>query len=223
MDGLELLGKIQQLRPSMPVLVMTAQNTPERVIRSILERAFAYFSKPFAPSAVLDMVAHALENPPGRDDIEVLSAKPEWIALQLRCKLETADRLLQFLRELQPELSADEQNDIAMAFRELLINAIEHGGHLDPEQKVEVAYIRLSHAILYYIRDPGAGFSFDNLAHAAVASAPGDPMRHLAIRSEAGIRPGGFGILMTRQIADELIYNEKGNQVLLVKYLGRPA
>jgi len=34
-----------------------------------------------------------------------------------------------------------------------------------------------------------------------------------------GMRPGGFGILLTRNIADDLLYNEKGNEVLLIKYL----
>jgi anti-sigma regulatory factor (Ser/Thr protein kinase) len=35
------------------------------------------------------------------------------------------------------------------------------------------------------------------------------------------MRPGGFGIMLVKQIADELIYNEAGNEVMLVKYLGR--
>ena len=218
LDGLELLHQIQQRHPSTPVVVMTAQNTPEILIRSIREKAYAYFSKPFSPDAVLEMVNSALEKPAGRDDIEVLSARPGWIALRLRCKMETADRLLRFFREIQLDLAADEQNDVAFAFRELLINAIEHGGKLDPEKKVDVACIRLSSALIYYVRDPGEGFSFDKLAHAAVANAPDDPVSHVAVRQAAGLRPGGFGILLMRDIADELVYNEKGNEVLLVKY-----
>lgn len=217
-DGLELLRRIKQQCPSTPVVVMTARNTPENLIRSLRERAYAYFGKPFSPAAVVDMVTRALEAPADHDDIEVLSARPGWIALQLRCKKETADRLAQFLQEIQIGLTAEEQKDIGFAFRELLINAIEHGGRLDPEQRVEVAYIRLSRALLYLVRDPGTGFSFENLAHAAVTNSPDDPIGHVAVRMEAGLRPGGFGIFMTRNIADELIYNEKGNQVILVKY-----
>jgi anti-sigma regulatory factor (Ser/Thr protein kinase) len=38
-------------------------------------------------------------------------------------------------------------------------------------------------------------------------------------RAEAGLRPGGFGMLIVRQIADELVYNERGNEVLLIKYV----
>jgi len=34
-----------------------------------------------------------------------------------------------------------------------------------------------------------------------------------------GLRPGGLGLMMTRALVDELIYNEKRNEVILVKYL----
>ena len=219
LDGLELLERIRQSSPATPVVVMTAKSTPDNIVRAIRDKAFTYFSKPFSPDAVVDMISRALDTPCDGDDVEVLSARPHWISLLLRCKLEIADRLIQFFRELQVELSPDEQSNIATAFRELLLNAIEHGGHLDPEKKVEVTYIRTSRAILYYVRDPGSGFSFENLSHAAVSSAPDDPLTHMEVRTQAGMRPGGFGMLITRNIADELIYNEQGNQVLLVKYL----
>ena len=72
---------------------------------------------------------------------------------------------------------------------------------------------------MYYIRDPGEGFSFENLPHAAVSNRPGAPFEHSEIRSKLGMRPGGFGILMTRNFADEVLYSQKGNEVMLIKYL----
>jgi hypothetical protein len=39
------------------------------------------------------------------------------------------------------------------------------------------------------------------------------------VREAKGIRPGGFGLLMVRAQVDELIYNEKRNEVVFVKYL----
>jgi CheY-like chemotaxis protein/anti-sigma regulatory factor (Ser/Thr protein kinase) len=216
LDGIELLQRIHARSPSTPVVVMTSQNTPDNVVRSIRDKAFTYFSKPFSAASVLDIVESALEAKIAPDDIEVLSARPNWIALRLRCQLPTAERLLHFIRELPAGLAPQQREDIAIGFRELLMNAIEHGGRSDPEQRVEIAYIRTKAAILYWVRDPGKGFSFDDLSHAATAD---DPLRHIDVRTEAGMRPGGFGIFLTRQIADELIYNEKGNEVLLVKYL----
>ncbi len=38
-------------------------------------------------------------------------------------------------------------------------------------------------------------------------------------RAELGLRPGGFGLLLARKIADEMIYNEQGNEVLLIKHI----
>ena len=35
------------------------------------------------------------------------------------------------------------------------------------------------------------------------------------------MRPGGFGLLLTQATVDELIYNEKQNEVVFVKYLDR--
>ncbi len=157
-------------------------------------------------------------SPPG-DDIKILSDKPNWISLQIRCRIATADRLSQFVRELPSDLEPDQREQIANAFRELLMNAVEHGGHLDPEKTVDLSYIRTARTIVYYIRDPGEGFSMETLAHAAVANTPEEPFRHMELRRQMGIRPGGFGLLMTKSFADELIYSAKGNEVILIKYL----
>jgi anti-sigma regulatory factor (Ser/Thr protein kinase) len=139
--------------------------------------------------------------------------------LQLRCRLATADRLTQFVRELPSDLEPDQREQIAMAFRELLMNAVEHGGHLDPDKTVDLSYIRTARTIVYYIRDPGEGFSMNTLAHAAIANTAEEPFRHVELRRQMGIRPGGFGLLMTKSFADELIYSAKGNEVILIKYL----
>jgi CheY-like chemotaxis protein len=219
LDGLALLERIRQIRPETKVVLMTVANTPESVMSAISQQAFSYFSKPFTIDAVSEMAARALESRPAEDDIEVFSARPEWLGIRVRCKVETADRILQFVRELSTDLPAGERDNIATAFREILLNAIEHGGGSDPNQKVTVEYIRTQRALLYYVRDPGKGFSFKTLPHAAVSNPLNSPFEHTQVREEIGMRPGGFGILMTRQLVDELIYNEAGNEVLLIKYL----
>jgi anti-sigma regulatory factor (Ser/Thr protein kinase) len=116
------------------------------------------------------------------------------------------------------ELPRDQTDELMSALREVLVNAIEHGGGLDPRQAVEVAAVRTARAIVFYVRDPGPGFRMDDLLHAAVSSPPGDPLSHTLRRAEAGLRPGGFGLLIARSIADEMLYSERGNEVLLVKH-----
>ena len=73
--------------------------------------------------------------------------------------------------------------------------------------------------MIVYVHDPGSGFSLDFLPHAAISNPENSPIQHVEVRAEAGKRPGGFGILMTRNLVDELLYNERGNAVLFVKYL----
>ncbi len=222
LDGLELLRRIRGIRPETRVLVMTAESTPETVLRSLSDQALGFFSKPFSLDAVADIVARALSTEASEGDIEILSAIPQWISLQLRCKLQIADRLIPFLREMSTGLSDDEREDVGAAFRELLMNAIEHGGHSDPGKTVRVDYIRTRKSIIYRIWDPGEGFSLNNLTHAAVSNLPDSPLDHVEVRERLGLRPGGFGIFLTRNLADELIYNQKGNEVLLIKYIGQP-
>lgn len=223
LDGLELLHRIREARPGTRVLVMTGESTPATVISSLRDHALGYFSKPFSLDGVVDVVARALRTPPSDDGIKVLSAIPQWISLQLPCKLEIADRLITFMQEIGTDLSAQEREDVGSAFRELLMNAIEHGGHSDPDKTIRVDYVRTVKSMIYKIWDPGEGFSFDDLKHAAVSNGPEAPFEHADVRARMGLRPGGFGILLTRNLADELIYNQKGNEVLLIKYVAAPS
>lgn len=106
-----------------------------------------------------------------------------------------------------------------MAFREMLLNAIEHGGAFDPNHDVEISYLRARHMVTCRISDPGEGFTLDEIPHAAVANPTDDPVRHLEYRDTHGMRPGGFGVLVAQRLVDELVYNEQGNEVVLIKYL----
>jgi anti-sigma regulatory factor (Ser/Thr protein kinase) len=39
----------------------------------------------------------------------------------------------------------------------------------------------------------------------------------MEVRETKGLRPGGFGIFMTRGLVDDLQYNDTGNEVRLTK------
>lgn len=218
-EDIELLKKLRNIRPNVKVVVLANESEPEEIIEAMREHAFSYISAPFERSVVKDIVARALDLPVWVDGIEVVSAKPEWITLKLRCHKLTAERLLQFMRELQMDLSEEDRENIATAFRELLINAVEHGGNFDPKKRVTLSYLRTSKLVLYQIKDPGEGFSFEELPHSALSNSEDNPTEHMMYRIEQGMRAGGFGILITQSLVDELIYNEKGNEVLLIKYL----
>jgi len=55
--------------------------------------------------------------------------------------------------------------------------------------------------------------------HAAILNPEGHPLEHEHVRNLQGLRPGGFGILIARNMVDEMIYNGRHNEVVLIKYL----
>ena len=136
------------------------------------------------------------------------------------CTIDAIDPLERLMSRSNRPLPPETPQTVTYAFREMLRNAIEHGGKNDPTQFVEVGYLRSPRIILYRIKDPGEGFSIDALHHAALLNPENDPMMHERVREEMGLRPGGFGILIARELVDEMIYNESHNEVILIKYLG---
>jgi DNA-binding response OmpR family regulator len=221
-EDIELLRRLRLVRPHTRLIILTDEFTPGDVLAAMRERAFSYFSRPFSTERLAEMIRIAMSEPFWDDGIEVLSVVPNWIRLSVRCDLATANRLLQFYREAS-DLPDAETEEVAAAFREMLINAMEHGANFDPSQHVEVSYVRTKRMVLCRVKDPGQGFSLEELQHSAMGNPEDDPFKHMETREAQGKRPGGFGILMAKRLVDDLIYNEKGNEVLLVKYLHKPA
>ena len=187
--------------------------------RGIRGNAFSLFSRPFEAELVCKMVRHGLQVHQWSDDIELLSALPEFFSLRIRCSLDTADRLVQFCKEMPVELPEEERDEVGDAFREMLLNAIEHGGKFNPADWVRVSRVRTNRTLVYHIQDPGKGFLREEMAHSALTNPTDDPIAHMQHRTEQGLRPGGFGMLIVRRLVDEVIYNERGNEVILIKHL----
>jgi anti-sigma regulatory factor (Ser/Thr protein kinase) len=181
--------------------------------------AYRYVTKPIEPDDLVALVDEVLAARQEEHPIEVVSALPGWVELVVPCDRRTAERIQEFVMRLESDLPAEVRASVGQAFRELLMNAIEWGGGLDPRQTVRIACLRAKRMLLFRIADPGKGFSFTRLPHAAISNAPDSPLDHAVVREEKGLRPGGFGLLMTRQIVDELLYNEAQNEVVFVKYL----
>ena len=218
MNGLELLAHLRNEPKRPKVVVMTSDNTPETLLRAVREQAYRYLSKPIEPKKLLDLVRSALATssaPP----IEVISARPDWVELLVPCEMDAAERIEGFLSHLDTDLSQEVRSAVGQVFHEMLLNAVEWGGKLDPNRKVRISYLRARRMILYRITDPGPGFKLEDLTHAAVSYSPDQLLEHVTVRKQKGLRPGGFGILLSRAMVDELIYNEAHNEVVFVKYL----
>ena len=219
MDGLEMLARLRERDKEMPVIVMTAHSTPETVISAMREQACDFLAKPFDMDDLVSAVNAVFAIAPQEIAIKVLSARPEWVELRVPCSMAAIGPLERLITQLEMDIPPTTRDNITYAFREMLRNAIEYGGKNDPTKFVEVGYLHSPRVIIYRIKDPGEGFSIEALRHAAILNPEGDPVRHERVREELGMRPGGFGILIARNMVDEMIYNERHNEVLLIKYL----
>ncbi|HOW82177.1 MAG TPA: response regulator [Spirochaetota bacterium] len=135
-------------------------------------------------------------------------------------------------RNLVRYMDAREVNNLRIALREIIINSIEHGNlnisfeeksdalvsdryfsFLSQRQKDEkyasrkvfIEYEADSSGVQYFIRDQGDGFDYRSIVEMQGVTADGR------------IIPHGRGILMAQDIFDSIEYNEKGNEVTLVK------
>jgi anti-sigma regulatory factor (Ser/Thr protein kinase) len=217
-EDLALAREIGAVRPGVRVIVLAPSTAPEDVIEALRASVFACFSAPLDHRDVADMVATALAEDHWQNGIEVVSGLPRWMTLRVSCRLLTAERLVRFMTEYRSDVPSDDRDLLMTAFREMLINAMEHGAGFDPEKVVEVTAARTARTIVFHFRDPGSGFDRDDLAHAAKTSTPEDVLASAIRRADEGRRPGGFGMLLVKQIADELIYNERGNEVIMIKH-----
>jgi anti-sigma regulatory factor (Ser/Thr protein kinase)/CheY-like chemotaxis protein len=202
-------------------LILNAPNFDNRtVIEALRARVYSLVSNATSVTEVRWAVQEALAQTNGNlPPIEVVSAREAWLEVLAPCTLTTEERLLTFLTRLHHDVPEPERDAVNHALRELLTNAVEWGGRLDPQRRVRVTCVRGIRLILYRIADPGPGFRLESLPHAAVNNPAGRPLDHALVREEKKIRPGGFGISLVRGMVDELTYNEAHNEVMFVKYL----
>jgi len=93
---------------------------------------------------------------------------------------------------------------ITLALDEVLTNAIRHGNKRDPAKQVFVNYQVNRQSLRVTVCDEGAGFQARQVP---------DPTL-----DENLDKPGGRGVMLLRNCMNEVIYNEQGNCVTLVKW-----
>jgi anti-sigma regulatory factor (Ser/Thr protein kinase)/ActR/RegA family two-component response regulator len=218
-EDLALVEEIRRVRPGVRVIILAASGTPEELLTALRRHTFLCQCAPFNVREIAHFAAEATRADDSTLGIDVISAQRNWISVRMNCNMLNADRLMAFFSQLRQTIPEHPPEEMMTAFQEILNNAIEHGAHNDPSKLVEVAAVRTGRAFVFYVADPGEGFRRDNLPHSALYNTPAEPTRHLEIREKSGMRPGGYGILLATGIVDELIYNETGNSVLLIKYL----
>ena len=217
-EDLALMEELRDVRPGVKAILLAPSTTPIEVIAALRARVFVCLSAPFDVAQIAQFACQAAVESDWRIDIEVMSAQPQWVSLRANCRMLTAERVVTFLGELHSQLPEAARDDLMLAVREILLNAMEHGAAFSEHKVVEVSAVRTQRTLVFYVRDPGSGFRREKLAHAAIANPASAPTAHIARREQLGMRPGGYGILLAQGVVDELIYSEVGNEVLLIKH-----
>jgi anti-sigma regulatory factor (Ser/Thr protein kinase) len=218
-EDLALALELRATQPGIRTIVLAPAASHHDLVQAIRAHVFACFTVPFEPMEIAGMALAALRESEWNDGIEVVSGLPHWMTLRVACRRLTADRLIRFMTEHQSALPEADRDLLMAAFREMLLNAMEHGAGFAPDKVVEVTAARTARAIVYHFRDPGRGFDRENLQHTARTNDPAEVIAATTRRASMGLRAGGFGMLIVKEIVDELVYNEQGNEVILVKHL----
>jgi DNA-binding response OmpR family regulator len=214
MSGYDICRQLKLDRQTnlVPIIIVTARSGEDDKRTGLQVGANFYLTKPFGIDQLETAVEQVLS---WRGKLEESGTQGE-IHFQLKSDTHYLSELNRMLSSLYlfSGLSQEQAQQLQMAVSEMGTNAIEWGNRKQVDQPVTITYRIDPEKITIVIRDSGPGFDRAKLAHAAKLE---DPTAHLTVRESMGIRVGGFGILMTKGLVDELEYNDAGNQVTLVK------
>jgi CheY-like chemotaxis protein/anti-sigma regulatory factor (Ser/Thr protein kinase) len=197
----------------IPVIMTTALSDREDRVRGLQVGANHYLTKPFTADTLNHSIQNALN---WLEDLRTNGTQGE-----VRFHLQSDTNYLEELNHLLGSLflfsgmGPQQIKQFTTAVREIGTNAIEWGHKKQIDRIVTVDYRIDPEKITIEIKDTGPGFNPSNLPHAAQ---PDDPIGHMMVRETLGLREGGFGIMMSRGLVDEMAYNDKGNEVRLIKY-----
>lgn len=109
-----------------------------------------------------------------------------------------------FIRKIQSEypIGDKQRSNMLTSVNEAVTNAIHHGNRGDRKKNVTVSLeVRQARKFVISIADEGQGFRWKE--------AP-DPLSCKGLQ-----KAGGRGIFIMRELADRMVFNEKGNKVEL--------
>lgn len=124
--------------------------------------------------------------------------------LQLNSQLSSLNLLETFIDQIREryQLNDEVYANVMACLNEVCVNAIVHGNKLSETLKV---YINLEvfsgKKLVFTVSDEGEGFDYESLP---------DPTAEENLEKETG-----RGVFIIRRLADQCIFNNKGNQVEL--------
>ena len=233
MDGLALVENVRRLYPQVPVILMTAYGTEETVVEALHRGAASYVPKKSLATDLAEATQRVLAaSGPHRRKQRLLAhlGRAEY-HLELDNDPLLVPPLIQHLQEHLAPLGLSDQVgriQVGIAVEEAVLNALYHGNlevsselrregsrsyyELAERRRREAPYCdRRIHVTAtlcasegrFVIRDEGPGFDPQSLP---------DPIDPANIE-----RASGRGLALIRTFMDEVIFNDVGNEITMVK------
>ncbi|WP_010586700.1 response regulator [Schlesneria paludicola] len=233
MNGLELVARLRKDTNLTPVILMTATGSEELAVEALRVGASSYVAKRSLNKRLIDtarmVLASANEEREQSTLMGRLVSHCESFSLQNRTEeCRSMSRYLQSSLATFWSLNRAARLRIGLAVEEALLNALYHGNleisselkerqdnsfyelatlrqneHPYSERRIDVTVQTTSEETRYIIRDGGNGFDVSKLPD------PTDP--------ENISRPSGRGVMLMHAFMDSVVYNDRGNEVTLVK------
>lgn len=214
LDGFAVCEQLKRNRETnlIPILMVTALNDANHRAQGVRVGANGYLTKPFTPDQLFDAIDRALAWQREHSDHGTTGE----INFDIRSEVSYLQQVNDLLSDLfaHTPLTERQIKDLRQAVMEMGGNAIEWGHRKVADLPLRITYRIDPTCVTLVIKDQGPGFNPGEVPHAASEE---DPIGHLDVRNNLGIREGGFGIMLAKGLVDEFRYNEKGNEVTLVK------
>jgi DNA-binding response OmpR family regulator len=232
MDGLALVAESRRRHPSVPIVIMTAHGSEETALVALRSGAASYVPKRLLAQSLVRTLREILsvtvepERASTLDPLEVRSVTYELGP--------DVTRIGQVVSELELHLIqlglCDETGiiQVGVALREALVNAVVHG-NLEVSSKLhDEAPTRFADTI----RERQALSPYkDRVAKLVVTYAPREAAYHLSDQGpgfdlktvpdptaiENLDKPFGRGLMLIRTFMDDVTFNERGNEIRMVK------
>ncbi len=233
MDGFALVSAVRERFPLVPVILMTSRGSEEVAVQALERGAASYVPKRLLAEELLETVRSVLA--------VSQHERRQWRLMDCMTRSHSSFvlendatlfyPLVSYLQECVSQLRLcddTERTRLGVALEEALTNALFHGNLeicSDLRETDEAQYYRLveqrrqqapyqerhifveaylsRQEAVFVVRDQGAGF---------------DPARLPDPTEPANLeRVSGRGILLMRTFMDQIVYNQTGNEVTLVK------
>ena len=205
-SGVEILSELNRKRLLVPVVVSSDEAQQPGIVKAFKMGAANYLRLPFNKDELRSIVEKTLSYKLRFvDDLKVLPHVHEKIDFELPSDLSLMNGVLHYLIERVSKLGLikPERSNLFVALDEAFVNAVKHGNRNDPSKMVRITAELSAKEARFTVEDEGNGFNLQEIPD------PCDPANLF--------KSSGRGVLLIYNIMDEVKYNERGNQLTMVK------